>query len=80
MVPYALWGNRGDGAMRVWVPRACAKTLPGSSVGSSSSSTPSDLAAGALGGGRGASGARASRPCSRLPQVSFLPFFARSVS
>jgi len=20
-VPYALWGNRGDGAMRVWVPR-----------------------------------------------------------
>jgi hypothetical protein len=21
-VPYALWGNRGDGAMRVWIPRA----------------------------------------------------------
>jgi uncharacterized protein len=19
-VPYALWGNRGDGAMRVWTP------------------------------------------------------------
>jgi uncharacterized protein len=21
-VPYALWGNRGDGAMRVWTPAA----------------------------------------------------------
>ena len=19
-VPYALWGNRGDGPMRVWIP------------------------------------------------------------
>ncbi|MEU5658531.1 hypothetical protein ABZ802_23350 [Streptomyces sp. NPDC047737] len=27
-VPYAVWGNRGAGAMRVWIPLEGAPALP----------------------------------------------------